>query len=71
MLRQLPARLEISFWSLMTRWMSESRLVQNIMIEAFQVKSYIKANQRKVTRLAIIWAGAGWLAGFIIGVLSF
>lgn len=70
MLRQLPARLEISFWSVVTRWMSESRLLQNTMIEAYRLQIFVRNNRRMVMRQAAIWSGAGWLIGFILGLLT-
>jgi hypothetical protein len=69
-LRQIPTRLEISFWSTVTYWMSESHLFQQALREAYAFKTLIAENRRKVIRLSMIWASAGWLAGFLLGLLN-
>ena len=70
MLRRIPSRLEISFWSAVTRWMSESHLFQQVVLEAYSLNAYFAGNRRKVIRLSMLWVGAGWLAGFLLGLLS-
>ena len=71
MLRQIPARLEITFLSIATRWMSESRLAQQVLIEAYNMNRSLFGNRRQITRRALIFIAAGWLLGFILGMLTY
>jgi hypothetical protein len=67
-IRQLPNRLEISFWSTIISIMSEapdlSRLL--LMIREF---TFSEKSLRFLTRL-FIWSILGWALGFILGVFS-
>jgi hypothetical protein len=70
-LKQLSARMEVQFWGVVTYWMSESRLVQAWVVKAFLLKDRLARNWVHLLRQGLVWAGAGWLAGLLIGMLSF
>jgi hypothetical protein len=67
-IRQLPNRLEISFWSTIISIMSDapglSRYLLTVKEFAFSEKSL-----RFLTRL-FVWSILGWVLGFILGIFS-
>lgn len=67
-IRHVPTQLEVYFWSTVITVMSESRLMQRFMRDAYHFKP-----ARKHTKLlieAIAWSLIGLLIGFALGILS-
>ena len=71
MLRQIPARLEITILSIATRWMSESHLAQKILLEAYGFRRTFASHKRQTARQAVLVVSAAWLVGFIVGILTY
>jgi hypothetical protein len=66
-IRQLPAHLEIFFWTFIIRLISESKFVQYCMREAYQLKS---ARLDSFIRLGLVIFGAGMMIGIFLGLLG-
>lgn len=66
-IRQIPAHLEIYFWTVVIRLISESKFVQHCIRQAYQLKS---ASPGSLIRLGLALSAAGLLTGIILGLLG-
>ena len=66
-IRQIPAHLEIYFWTVVIRLISESNLVRYCVKEAYQLKS---ASLSTILKLGLLLSGAGILIGILLGLLG-
>ena len=66
-IHQIPAHLEIYFWTFIIRLISESKIVQYCMKEAYQLRS---ARLGSLIRLGLLISAAGMLLGIFLGLLG-
>jgi hypothetical protein len=63
--RLIPARLQVFFWTIIIRLISESRLAQRCLQQFYQLKD---ANIASVIKLSLVCLGAGMLLGLLLGL---
>jgi hypothetical protein len=66
-IKQLPAQMEISFWSTVIPLMRDTPFLRRLVPEFFDLFSEI--NIQSTTRQVLIWAGTGTILGFLTGLL--
>jgi hypothetical protein len=71
-IKQLPLRLELGFWNLTIYLLSQSRWLQNLLPWFYrEITLRWRAFTRSFdARLALAWASAGLLLGFIGGFMA-
>jgi hypothetical protein len=67
-IKQLTMQLELSFWSLAIRLLSESRLLRNALPFIYDLMG--KRKFQTGLRMALFYSVSGFLVGLILGVLS-
>ena len=65
--RQISARLQVFFWMIVIRIISNSRLAQSCIQGLYQLKD-VKAVS--VLRVSLICLGAGMLLGYLLGLVG-
>jgi hypothetical protein len=66
-IRQIPAHLEIYFWTVIIHLISESKIAQYMVKEAYRLRS---AHLTLLIRLGLIISAAGMLIGIFLGLLG-
>lgn len=66
-IRQIPAHLEIYFWTVVIRLISESKFAQHCLRQAYHLRT---ASPGSLVRLGLALSGAGLLFGIILGLLG-
>lgn len=67
-IRQLPARIEVTFWLTAINLMSESLLLQRILRTVYQLK--LNLEKEDTYRWILISSAAGLLVGLILGLIT-
>jgi len=65
--RLIPARLQVFFWTIIIRLISESRLAQTCLQQLYQLKD---AKTASLIRVSLICLGAGMLLGLLLGLVG-
>jgi len=65
--RLIPARLQVFFWTIIIRLISESRLAQRCLQLLYQLKD---ANTKSVIKVSLVCLGAGMLLGLLLGLVG-
>ena len=66
-IKQLPARLEVYFWSIVIRMISQSKFAQTCLREVYTLKS---VQSGPIIILALVWSGFGLLIGIVLGLMG-
>jgi hypothetical protein len=64
-IRQIPTHLEIYFWTVVIRLISESKFVQHCLREAYLLK---EARLSSLLKLGLVISGMAMLFGIILGL---
>ncbi len=65
--RLIPARLQVFFWTIIIRLISESRLAQSCLQQLYQLKD---TNTAALIRVTLVCLGAGLLFGILLGLVG-
>ena len=65
--RLIPARLQVFFWTIIIRLISESRLAQSCLQQLYQLKD---TNTAALIRVSLVFLGAGLLFGILLGLVG-
>jgi hypothetical protein len=65
--RQISARLQVFFWTIVIRIISNSRIAQRCLQQLYQLKD-VKAIS--VIRVSLACLGAGILLGYLLGLVG-
>jgi hypothetical protein len=63
--RIISARLQVFFWTIIIRLISDSRLAQRFLQQLYLLKD---ASTASVVRVALLCLGAGMLVGLLLGL---
>jgi hypothetical protein len=63
--RQISARLQVFFWTIIIRLISDSRLAQRCLQQLYQLKD---AKAASLVKVSLACLGAGILLGYLLGV---
>lgn len=66
-IKQIPTRLEVYFWLIVIRLISQSKFVQACLREVYALKSM---QPGLVVTLTLVWSGAGLILGIVLGLLG-
>lgn len=65
--RLIPARLQVFFWTIIIRLISESRLAQSCLQQLYQLKD---TQTPALIRVSLVCLGAGLLFGILLGLIG-
>jgi hypothetical protein len=63
--RQLSARLQVFFWTIVIRLISDSRLAQRCLQQLYQLTD---AKAASLVKVSLVCLGAGIVLGYLLGV---
>jgi len=63
--RQISARLQVFFWTIIIRLISDSQLAQRCLQQLYQLKD---AHPGSLVKISLVCIGAGILLGYLLGI---
>ena len=65
--RLIAARLQVFFWTIIIRLISDSRLAQRCLQQLYELKD---AKTASVIKVSLVCLGAGILLGYLLGLVG-